>query len=145
MYDSVQDAPVQMDSSGLNVEMKADRNATVNAPVLTGNIISGSININYSVNPAGNGAKKCFCKAFKKVANIRNLVSLMNIVCILFISAKSVNWVGSPVIIFSFLISVYYLLFKFPMCFFIDQQEFSETMGKHAVKRGAPAMIIIPL
>ncbi|XP_057183399.1 NACHT, LRR and PYD domains-containing protein 3-like isoform X2 [Triplophysa rosa] len=53
----VQDAPVQMDSSsshtGLNVEMKADRSATLNAPVLTGNTISGPVNINYISNPAG--------------------------------------------------------------------------------------------
>ncbi|KAA0721860.1 hypothetical protein E1301_Tti017157 [Triplophysa tibetana] len=52
----VQDAPVQMDSSsshtGLNVEMKADGNATLNAPVLTNNNILGTVNINYISNPA---------------------------------------------------------------------------------------------
>nr|XP_055060226.1 NACHT, LRR and PYD domains-containing protein 12-like [Misgurnus anguillicaudatus]XP_055060227.1 NACHT, LRR and PYD domains-containing protein 12-like [Misgurnus anguillicaudatus] len=43
----VQDAAIQIDRrlTGINVEMKADRGATVNAPLLTGNIISGPVNI----------------------------------------------------------------------------------------------------
>lgn len=34
--------------------MKADRNATLNAPVLTGNTIAGPINISYVMPPIGN-------------------------------------------------------------------------------------------